>query len=123
SVVLLWWTDGQVRLPVGYRVWHQGGPSKDALALDLLRDPRNRLKCKPPWVLCDAWYPSKALLKRLRDYGWYCVCQLKTHRRFAGTPLHRDLQQPSWQAVGCLAGDRKGLVVQYRRKYSATNRL
>jgi hypothetical protein len=123
SVVLLVWTDGQVRLPVGYRGWHQGGPSKYALALDLLSYARNRLKCRPQWVLFDAWYPSKALLKRLRDYGWYFVCQLKKNRRFDGKPLHRYLQQPYWQAVGFLAGDMKVFAVKYRRKYYATNRL
>ena len=123
SVVLLVWTDGQVRIPVGYRVWHKGGPSKYALALELLSYARNRLKCKPQWVLFDAWYPSKALLKRIRDYGWYFVCQLKKNRRFDGKPLHRYLQQPYWQAVGLLAGDMKVLVVKYRRKYYATNRL
>jgi hypothetical protein len=123
SVVLLVWTDGQIRIPVAYRVWHKGGPSKYTLALDLLSYARNRLKCKPQWVLFDAWYPSKALLKRIRDYRWYFVCQLKKNRRFEGKPLHRYLQQPYWQAVGWLAGDMKVLVVKYRRKYYATNRL
>jgi hypothetical protein len=28
SVVLLVWTDGQVRIPLGYRVWKKGGPSE-----------------------------------------------------------------------------------------------
>jgi hypothetical protein len=36
SVVLLVWTDGQVRIPLGYRVWRQGGVSKVDLALELL---------------------------------------------------------------------------------------
>jgi hypothetical protein len=47
SVVLLVWTDGQVRIPLGYRVWHHGGASKYELALELLSYARNRLKCKP----------------------------------------------------------------------------
>jgi hypothetical protein len=121
SVVLLVWTDGQVRIPVSYRVWHQGGPSKYALALALLSEARNRLQCKPQWVLCDAWDPSKALRKRLRDSGWSFVCQLKKPRRFDGQPLPRSLQQPYGQAVGFLAGDMKVLVGKYRRKDSATN--
>lgn len=28
SVVLLLWTEGQLRLPLGLRLWHRGGPSK-----------------------------------------------------------------------------------------------
>ena len=36
SVVLLVWTDGQIRIPLGFRMWKQGGPSKFELALELL---------------------------------------------------------------------------------------
>ena len=89
SVVLLVWTDGQVRIPLAFRVWHKGGTSKYDLALELLSYARNRLRCKPAFVLFDSWYPSKKLLKRIRDYGWYFVCQLKKTRVFGGSPLNR----------------------------------
>jgi len=123
SMVLLIWTDGQVRIPLAFRLWHKGGPSKFDLALELLSYARNRLRCKPQCVLFDSWYPSKTLLKRIRDYGWYFVCQLKKNRRFEGAPLFQYLHQPYWQATGCLSGDLKVFVVRYRRKYYATNRL
>jgi hypothetical protein len=35
-VVLLVWTEGQLRLPIGFRVWKKGGPSKFELALERL---------------------------------------------------------------------------------------
>jgi putative transposase len=70
SLVLLVWTDGSLRVPLGVRLWHKGGPSKYALALELLSHARHHLHCRPAYVLFDAWYPSKALLKRVRDYGW-----------------------------------------------------
>jgi hypothetical protein len=123
SMVLLVWTDGQVRLPLAFRLWRKAGPSKYDLALALLSYARNRLKCKPQFVLFDAWYPSKKLLKRIRDYGWYFICQVKKNRRFEGKPLVRYLQQPYWQATGRLSGDLKVFVVRYRRKYYVTNRL
>jgi hypothetical protein len=123
SVVLLVWTDRQVRIPLAFRCWQKGGASKVDLALELLSYARNRLRCKPQLVLFDSWYPSKKLLKRLGDYGGYFVCQLKKNRRFAGRPLVRYLQQPYWQATGSLTGDIKVFVVRYRRKYSAPNRL
>jgi Transposase DDE domain len=123
SVVLLVWTDGQLRIPLAFRVWHKGGASKYDLALELLSYARNRLKCKPAFVLFDSWYPSKKLLKRIRDYGWYFVCQLKKNRIFEGQALRCYKQQPYWQAVGALTGGLKVFVVRYRRKYYATNRL
>jgi hypothetical protein len=123
SVVLVVWTDGQIRIPIGFRVWKKGGPSKFELALELLSYARNQLKCKPQFVLFDSWYPSKALLKRIGDYGWYFVCQLKKNRCFERVALHKYLRQPYWQAVGFLSGKIKVRVVKYRRKYYATNRL
>jgi hypothetical protein len=65
SLVLLVWTDGQLRVPLGLRLWHRGGPSKYVLALELLSYARNRLRCRPDYGLFDAWYPSQAILKRI----------------------------------------------------------
>jgi putative transposase len=87
ALVLLVWTNGIVRLPLGIRLGHKGGPSKYELALELLSYARNRWRCQPAYVLFDAWYPSRRLLKRIRDYGWYFVCRLKKNRRFNGQPL------------------------------------
>jgi putative transposase len=123
SLVLLIWTDGESRIPVGYRVWQKDGPSKVDLALELLSHARNRLKCKPQFVLFDSWYPAKRLLKRLKDYGWYFVCQLKKNRTLDGVALHAYHQHPYWHAVGALSGGLKVLVVRHRRKYYVTNRL
>ena len=36
SLVLLIWTDGRTRIPLGMQRWRRGGPSKYALALELL---------------------------------------------------------------------------------------
>ena len=36
SLVLLVWTDGRVRIPLGIRLWHKGGSSQSVLALALL---------------------------------------------------------------------------------------
>jgi len=123
SLVLLVWTNGTVRLPLGMRLWHTGGPSKYALALDLLSYARNHLRCHPEYVLFDAWYPARRLLKRIRDDGWYFVCRLKKHRCFDGQPLRTYRRHPSWTATGWLTGGLTVLVVRYGTKYFATNRL
>jgi putative transposase len=122
-LVLLVWTNGQVRIPLAFRLWRKGGPSKFDLALELLSYARNRLKVKPRAVLFDAWYPSRRVLRRIRDYGWSFVCQLKRNRLFDGKPLKGHRRQPYWHAVGMLSGRIKVRVVKYRRKYFATNRL
>ena len=123
ALVLLVWTNGTCRVPLGMRLWHKGGPSKYVLALELLSYARNRLRCRPDYVLFDAWYPSKVLLKRIRDYGWYFVCRLKKNRRFNGQPLRAYRRHPYWAESGWLTGGLKVLVVRYGAKYYATNRL
>lgn len=123
SLVLLVWTNGTLRIPLGMRLWHKGGSSKYALALDLLSYARNRLRCHPDYILFDAWYPSKALLKRIHDYGWYFVCRLKKNRRFNGHALRHHRRHPYWAEMGWLSGGLKVLVVRYGKKYYATNRL
>jgi hypothetical protein len=123
SLVLLIWTNGTLRIPLGIRLWRQGGPSKFQLALELLSYARNRLHCRPASVLFDAWYPSKALLKRIHDYRWYFVCRLKKNRRFNGQALRTYRRHPYWAETGRLTGGLKVLVVRYGAKYFATNRL
>jgi putative transposase len=123
SLVLLVWTNGALRIPLGLRLWRRGGPSKHELALELLSYARNRLRCRPEYVLFDAWYPSRRLLKRIRDYGWYFVCRLKKNRRFNGQPLRLYKRHPSWAACGWITGGLKVLVVRHGAKYYATNRL
>jgi DDE superfamily endonuclease len=100
SLVLLVWTDGRHRVPLGVRLWHKGGPSKYALAFELLSHARHHLGCRPADVLFDAWYPSKALLKRIRDDGWYVVCRLKKKRRFDGPAVRHHRRHPDWTAIG-----------------------
>jgi putative transposase len=123
SLVLLVWTDGLLRIPLGIRLWQKGGPSKYTLALELLSYARNRLHCHPDYVLFDAWYPSRALLKRVRDYGWYFVCRLKKNRRFNGQAVRHHRRHPYWAERAWLSGGLKVLVVRHGKKYYATNRL
>jgi DDE superfamily endonuclease len=112
SLVLVVWTNGTLRLPRSMRLWRQGGPSKYELALELLSSARNRRRCRPAYVLCDAWSPSRRLLKRIRDYGWDFVCRLKKKRRFNGQPLRRYRRHPSWVESGWLTGGLNVVVVR-----------
>jgi hypothetical protein len=111
------------RSPLGLRLWRKGGPSKYALALELLSYERNRLRCRPAYVLFDSWYPSRPLLRRIRDSGWYCVGRLKKTRRFNGPPLRAYRRHPYGAERGWLTGGLQGLVVRDGAQDDATNRL
>jgi hypothetical protein len=116
SLVLMVWTNGTLRSPLGRRRWRRGGPSKYELALELLSYARHRLHCRPAYVLFDAWYPSRRLLKRMRDYGWYFVCRLKKNRRFNGQPVRTYRRHPYWSASGRQTGGLQVVAVRYGAK-------
>lgn len=54
QVVLLLWTNGNWKGPLGIRIWRKGGPSKVALAIELLRQARRR-GLQPAYILGDSW--------------------------------------------------------------------
>ena len=66
-IVVLVWSDGFFRIPVGFAVWHKKGArpvyrSKNDLARLLLRWAIHR-KIKPEYVTFDNWYASKENMK------------------------------------------------------------
>jgi hypothetical protein len=116
GLVLRVWMAGTLRMPLGMRLGRKGGPSKDELAFALLRDARHRLRCHPDFVLLAAWYPSRALLKRIRDYGWSFVCRLQKTRRCNGPALRHHRRHPYWAECGWLSGGLNVLVVRGGKK-------
>jgi putative transposase len=118
QVVLLIWTDGKVRLPLGFRVFtcqHQE-TSKIELALELLKEA-NALGFKPEYVLFDSWYASKSILDWLYQADWSFVTRLKRNRVLGSTQLKAD-KRPYFSKVGKLRGlDFQVIIFRQGRKY------
>lgn len=74
-------------------------------------------------MLFDSWYSSQKLLKRIKDYGWYFVTQVKKNRIFNGNKLSKYRQTPYWNEVGILNCGIKVFIVKNGKKYYTTNRL
>ena len=81
QVVLLLWTNGKWKVPVGMRIWRKGGPSKMELAIGLLRASAAP-GLQPAYVLCDSWYAAAQILNLLEGWGWQYVMRLKSNRKF-----------------------------------------
>lgn len=122
EAVLMIWTDGKVRIPIGVRLHKKNGPTKIDLALELLSFARNRLKLKPQMVLFDSWFAARVILQRIHDYGWYFVTRLKKNRNFDGCQLQRQGLY-RWGQIGYLYGDIKVKVIKNGNGYLGTNRL
>lgn len=123
TIVVIIWTDGFWRIPLGLRIWKKLGKTKPDLALELLSEVRNKLKLNPEAVLFDCAYSKGILLKRLDDYGWAYVCGLSSLKYFKGESLKKYKNMTNWYSRGLLWYGQKALLVRNRGRFYATNRL
>jgi hypothetical protein len=121
QVVLLIWTDGRVRVPLGIRLWKKGGYSKVELAAQLLREAERR-GMRPEYVLFDSWYAAAALLHLLENVGWKYVARLKSNRLFEGKAVRERWPHRFGRAVGRLRKvNHEVVVVKDGRRYFVSN--
>jgi putative transposase len=123
QVVLLLWTNGKWKVPLGIRLWRKGGPSKVELAVGLLRQARRR-GLQPAYVLCDSWYAAAQIMNLLDGWGWQYVMRLKSNRKFGESSLRTTGPHRYGHAQGELRGvEHPVLVVKDGRRYWGTNDL
>ena len=123
QVVLLLWTNGKWKVPLGIRIWRKGGPSKVALAIGLLSQAR-RHGLQPAYVLCDSWYAAAEIMNLLDSWGWHYVMRLKSNRKFGEGALRTTWPHRYGHAQGELRGvAHPVLVVKDVRRYWGTNDL
>ena len=121
QVVLLVWTDGRVRVPLGLRLWKKGGYSKVELAAQLWREAERR-GIRPEYVLFDSWYAAASLLHLLENLGWKYVARLKSNRLFAGKAVRERWPHRYGREVGRLRKiNHEVLVVKDGRRYFVGN--
>ena len=121
QVVLLIWTDGVVRVPLGVRLWKKGGYSKVELAEQLLREAERR-GMRPEYVLFDSWYAAANLLHLLESLGWKYVARLKSNRYFEGQAVRDRWSHRYGRTVGKLRKvHHEVAVVKDGRRYFVTN--
>lgn len=123
SIVLLLWTDGQVRIPIRFELRRPGEGSHVDAALRLLSWARNQWGQKPQCVLFDSGFCSERMLKRIDAYGWAFICRIPKTRKFEGKQLWRYKQQGYWNAVGHLACGVKVKAIRRKDKFFICNRL
>lgn len=124
NVVLLIWTDGQRRIPVGFRVFtaKKGEQSKIELALELFKEAQ-AFGMKPSYVLFDAWYAAQQIVNWLIGAGWLYVTQLRSNRKLDGSSL-KSYNHPYWVKVGKLNHVKsKVMVIRHGKRFFCTNDL
>lgn len=120
NVVMILWTNGVVRVPLGIKVWVKGKHTKIILASKLLRWAKT-LGFKPSYVLFDSWYASKKFLKQIQRYNWKFVTRLKSNRKFAGKQLRKHWPYRFGHAIGNISSSIQVLVVKDGSRFLASN--
>ena len=123
NVVLLIWTDGKKRIPIGLRIWQRGGKSKVKLAAELLWEARRR-GITPISVLFDAWYSAESLLNLLDAFGWLYATRVKKNRLFNGVRIDHSFRHHYGRQQGKLKRiNHEVLIVKDGARFLLTNNL
>jgi len=123
QVVLLIWTDGKWKVPLGMRLWHKGGSSKVELAKELLIEAASR-GIEPKYVVFDSWYAASAVLNLLSGLGWSYIAQIKSNRKLDGKSVRHLWPHRYGQGVGQFSRvHHKVRVIKDGRRYWASNNL
>jgi putative transposase len=123
NVVLLIWTDGKRRIPLGLRIWQKGGKSKLKLAEEMLYESRRR-GLSPMYVLFDAWYAGESLLNLLDKFGWLYCTRVKKNRLFEGVRIDETFRHRFGRKTGNLKKiNHEVLIVKDGERYLLTNKL
>ncbi len=123
QIVVLVWTDGKRKIPVGIRLWQKGGKSKVALAKELIHEASDRGLC-PKYVLFDSWYTSKGILNLVEELGWKYVARIKSNRLLEGEQIRRKWRQRYGQACGHLKQVAAEVrIIKDGKRYWVTNDL
>ena len=123
QVVLLIWTDGKWKVPLGMRLWQKGGASNVELAKELLSEAASR-GLKPRYVVFDSWYAAAVILNLLAELGWSYVAQIKSNRKIGGRQVRHLWPHRFGQAQGKLSRvNHEVKVIKDGRRYWASNNL
>jgi hypothetical protein len=122
SIVVLVWTDGNLRIPVRFRIQINGEKATSS-ALHLLSWYRNKISRQIYYVAFDSGFASKNVFKRLNDYGWCFVTRLPKSRQFNGKKIFKTHRGGYWNKIGILSDGTKVKAVRRKDKFYITNRI
>lgn len=121
SIVLLVWTNGEVRIPLRFRLQMNGEKHTES-ALNLMSWFRNKISKRINYITFDAGFSSEKILKRIEDYGWCFVTRIPKTRKFNNKQAKKAHRGGYYTKVGYVSGI-KVKVVRRESKFYISNRL
>lgn len=123
NLVMLAWSNGKITIPLTIKVYQKSsGKTKIDLALELLQYAKV-LGLTPQYITFDCWYAADKILKKVENFRWTFITQIKKNRKLNGISVKKVFTNPYWIKQGKLSGGIKVLVVRHGKKYFVTNDL
>jgi hypothetical protein len=122
SIVLLIWTNGEIRVPIRLRIRKKGESVAESL-LYLIGWYRNKISKKIEYITFDTGFSSAKVLKRINDYGWCFVSKIGKTRKFEGKAVYKAHRGGYFTKIGNINTEFKVKVVRREDKFYITNRI
>lgn len=123
NLVMIAWSNGKITIPLAVKVYQKTSKkTKIDLAIELIEYAK-KIGIKPKFIAFDSWYTAAKILRKINDYKWIFVTQLKKNRKLDGVPVRNIYCNPYWMKRGELVSGIRILVVRHGKKYFATNDL
>ncbi len=123
DMVMLAWSDGKITIPLAIKVYQKSnGKSKIDLAIELLEHAKF-LDLTPKYITFDCWYAADKILKRIEEFNWIFITQIKKNRKINNTQARRLFSNPYCISQGKLSGGCEIKIVRHGKNYFATNDL
>lgn len=122
SIVLLIWTNGEIRVPIRLRISKKGESVSQSL-LYLIGCYRNKISKKIRYIVFDSAFSSAKVLTRINDYGWCFVSRIAKTRKFEGKQVYKAHKGGYFTKVGYINVNFKVKVVRREDKFYITNRI
>jgi hypothetical protein len=129
QLVVICWTDGNVKIPFGWKIYKKkkckddlNHKTKPDLAMELLQYALTEICSNPVGILFDIAYSSEKMLKYINNQGLKFYGQVKSNRNLDHQQVrYHNNGRPYWEKIGKLTGNIKVKVVKHRRKYYISN--
>jgi len=121
-LVVLAWTNGEITIPITWRVYKKGGTTKPDIGYELIRFAYYQLGIRPKAYLFDSLYASAKILKFLNSRNQIFHTQVPKNRILDDKQLkYHNKGRPRWKEIGRIKGGLEVQVIKNLKKYFITN--
>lgn len=123
KILLFLWDTGNIRIPIGFALYHKGSKSINELARKGLSLLRNTYEIRPEVTLADGAFFADETAKLLTDYGWAFVMRFSKSRTLSKIPIRKLIPRGYGEVTGNLKNGIKLKTIRRRSRFYTCNRM